>query len=183
MLDKLFEMKKIISILLSLALSLTLSARDKKDYEHLSFSKEFDILDASADSLFRMCQQINLYHLNPEDFVFPICYVDSHLLRFSYAWHRFEYNKEKYELCYKVFLSCFEEKIIVELGFVQAYRMNSYDALGSVIHQTDYMTADGSGVPWWTRKHDKAVREQILPTFFEDLCTKIKAELIILRNR
>ena len=180
------DMKRLTTLLLLIAAfaCYTLSAQSQ-DSEHkwLSFTKEFDFPNASADSLFGLCYKVKLSHLNPEEISFSICDEDSHIVKYSYAWHHFEYNKDKYELCYKVFLACFEEKIIVELGDVRAYRMNYYSALGSVIHKTEYMTTNGDGVRWWANRHDEVVREQILPAFFEDLCTKIKAELIILQNQ
>ena len=176
-------MKKYIIIFFSLfATSSLFAQKEDSNHEWLSYSKELPVPNVCADSLYNICHHLNLYYLDPEHFTYPLPDNESKILKYNHYGHVFEFEGNKYILSYKLFVSCFNEKILVELGFIEAELHYDWGNRNIRIHKSDYMTVGSSGVRPNYRKHDKILREQILPEFFNEICNKIKVDLVILRQ-
>ena len=178
-------MKKVLLILLSLTLSLTLSAKVEKEHNWLTYSMEVKTTGVSQEELYDWCRYISGTSWDP---VFSSCNWDDEnkIKCYNYNNAYFEYGKNKYRLNYKVFISCCDEKYIISLCFIKAYILHYWGG-ESRVFKYDYLTENKEGVRGGIagatyRFHDDNVRK-MLSDYFKTICTNIKADMIIRHRR
>lgn len=178
-------MKRFLVILISVFASTAVFAqKDEQRSDWLTYSLEVKMPGISQEELFDRCAYITLRE--DESFKY-VCHWDfPNYIKQYYTYGRPMIDKsQSYLLDYKIFISCYEGRYLIELGFINAYIGNAWKQ--HWITKYKYMTKGENGIRGGIahstyRYHDKVIREHILPDLFNGICTSIKADMMIKRN-
>ena len=179
-------MKRLTPILLLIAAfaCYTFSAY-AQDPEHkwLTYSMEVKMPGVSQEELFDRCGYIRLI----DDNLYSCHWdFDSHIKEYRINSRPFSLGNRNYEISYKVLIYVEKEKYIIELGFIKTYIVDGFKQRKH-IEKFQYMTegTDGvrGGIAHATYKfHDKNIRENYLPSLFNEISSSIKADMMIPRR-
>ena len=181
------DMKRLTTIFLLIAAiaCYTLSAQ-AQDAEHkwLTYSMEVKMPGVSQDELFDRCGYLALQ--GDETFKYDCHWDFPNYIKQYYTYGRpISTKNQSYLIDYKIFISCYDGRYLIELEFINAYIGKSWKRRW--ITKYEYMTIGENGIRGGIahstyRHHDKIIRENILPDLFKEICASIKADMMIPRR-